>query len=536
MELPENLNVANYFLYDRLSEGRGDRTALIVDCAGDCAGDGTARRFTYADMAARADRFARVFVELGIEPEQRVLIAARDGEDFVAAFFGALKIGAAVVMVNPDVSQREASYFCRYTRAKVVVACPEAATRFAGVDDAPLLRRVIAVGDTSEVAPDDGRLCRYADLAPEDVEAAGGQVEAFSTHKDDPAIWLFSGGTTGEPKAVVQTHGSFVNTTVLYGQNVLGMTDGDVTLSVPKLYFGYATGSNLLFPMSVGATSILFPERVTAERLFELIDRHRPTVLINVPTMVGKMLASDNAHDADLSSLRVATSAGEALPEALFRRFKDTWGVELLDGLGTAEMWHVFISNRPGDVRPGTLGKAVPGFDVRVCNDDGIPVADGETGWLWVRGKSRALGYFQQHDKSCHAFRGDWYISGDMVRRDAEGVFTYCGRGDDMLKVGGKWLAPKEVEGCLVRHPAVEECAVVGVTDAAGLVKPYAFVRSPEPVDSLGETLKTWVRDQLEPYKAPRVVVFLDQFPRTHLGKIDRGALRKDAAALGGSQ
>jgi acyl-coenzyme A synthetase/AMP-(fatty) acid ligase len=272
---------------------------------------------------------------------------------------------------------------------------------------------------------------------------------------------------------------------------------------------------------------VIFPERCTAETLFDQIAKHRPTILVNVPTMVNNMVGHERAKTADLSSLRLSTSAGEALPVELYARWKSTFGVELLDGLGTAEMWHIFVSNRPDDVKPGTLGKAVPGFDVRVRDENGRDLPDGETGYLWVRGASRAIAYWQNIEKTQSAFIGEWYVSGDMMTRDADGYFTYGGRGDDMLKVGGKWLAPGEVENCLLTHPSVKECAVVGVTDANGLVKPHAYVVVSEKRDGLDAELQGWVRDKLEPYKAPRLVSFLDVLPRTHLGKVDRGALKK---------
>src|SRR5712664_2318310 len=358
------------------------------------------------------------------------------------------------------------------------------------------------------------------------VDGASPELETFRSHRDDAAIWLFSGGTTGKPKAVVQSHGSFANTTVCYGQGVLGRTARDITMAVPKLFFGYATGSNLFFPFSVGAAAALFPEKSTAETLFAKIRKFRPTVLVNVPTMVNQMVAHPDAAQQDVSSLRLATSAGEALPVELYERWKQTFGVELLDGLGTAEMWHIFISNKPGAVKPGTIGTVVPGFDVRVRDDLGHDLTDGEVGMLWVRGESRAIGYWQQMDKTKAAFRGEWYVSGDLVRRDADGYFTYCGRADELLKVGGKWLAPQEVEGCLLEHPLVKEVAVVGIEDANGLTKPHAFVVAGEPRPGLAEELLTFARERLEPYKAPRTVRFLDSLPRTHLGKVDRRKLR----------
>jgi benzoate-CoA ligase family protein len=363
------------------------------------------------------------------------------------------------------------------------------------------------------------------------------ELDTVRTHRDDAAIWLFSGGTTGRPKAAVQSHASFANTTELYAKRAMGYREDDITLSVPKLYFGYATGSNLFFPFSVGASAALYTEPPTAEVLFSQIARHRPTILINTPKMVAQMVNHPDAARQDLSCLRFATSAGEALPPSLYQRWKDTFGVELYDGLGTAEMWHCFVSNQPGGVRPGSLGKAVAGFDVRVRDDEGRDVPDGEVGRLWVRGNSRALWYWQDMARSADAFRGEWFASQDMVRRDEDGFFYYVGRGDDALKVGGKWVLPAEVEDCLLAHPAVSEAAVVGVPDATGLVKPVAFVvtvgtaPTGESGEGLEDELKRHCLDRLDPYKHPRRVFTLPDMPRTHLGKVDRGILKRLALA-----
>jgi benzoate-CoA ligase family protein len=360
-----------------------------------------------------------------------------------------------------------------------------------------------------------------------ELAAASPLLETFPSHADDPAIWLFSGGTTGRPKAVIQTHRSFAYTTACYGHGVLGITERDVTISVPKLYFGYATGSNLFFPFAAGGATVLFPEPVTAEILFAKIRRHRPSVLVNVPTMIQKMVTHPAAAAADLSSLRLATSAGEALPAELDARWQAAFGVELLDGLGTAEMWHVFISNQRGAARPGTLGTVVPGFEIKACDDEGRAVPPGEPGWLWVRGGARAIAYWQHQEKTEQTFRGEWVVTGDLVAIAADGYVTYQGRGDEMLKVGGKWLAPQEVEGCLLLHPAVAEAAVVGVADADGLVKPVAHVVAKEQRDGLADELRAFVRERLAPYKHPRAVYLVDSLPRTHLGKVDRGKLRR---------
>ncbi len=500
---PEQLNVADYFLDARIREGHGDRRAILTDT----------QILSYRDIQTLANRFGNLLRAAGVEPEQRVIIALPDGPEFVAALFGVLKIGAVVVMINPQLKVDAIDYFYRYTRAKAAFVHRDSVDDFtAAAKSAPHLDCLFVVG-TDEFATE--------------IDAQSPDLTNFPTHRDDAAIWLFSGGTTGQPKAVVQTHTSFANTTECYGKGIIGYTADDITLSVPKLYFGYATGSNLLFPFSVGAAALLFPERSTADALFDKIDRFRPTILINVPTMVNHMVSHPDAKSHDLSCLRVSTSAGEALPVELHRRWNEMFGVDLLDGLGTAEMWHIFISNQPGKVRPGTLGTVVPGFEVRVCDESGADLSNGEVGALWVRGNSRAIGYWQQMEKTKHAFRGDWYVSGDMISRDESGYITYCGRADDMLKVGGKWLAPQEVEGCLLSHPAVKEVAVIGITDENGLTKPHAFVVASERNTDLDRELREFALERLEPYKCPRTIVFMDALPRTHLGKVARAELKQ---------
>ena len=500
------LNIFDEFLGNHIREGRGDRRALLTDRGPS----------TYRDVFEASGRFARLMLEAGVGPGDRVLIALPDGLAYVAALFGTLRLGAVVVMVNPHLPKEQIEYFFRYTEPRAAFVGPESEAVFreaaAEVANAP---EVTAIGS----ADFDDR------LASLDVD-----VPVHPTQSNDPAVFLFSGGTTGHPKGVVQTHGSFRNTTILYGQRTLLMGPDDVTLSVPKLYFGYATGTNLFFPFSVGATSALFPERCTADALFDAIERYRPTVLVNVPTMVNNLINHPDASKRDLSSLRIATSAGEALPVELHRRWDDLFGVPLLDGLGTAEMWHIFISNRPDDVKPGTLGRVVNGFEVRACTPDGAHVETGDVGTMRVRGDSLALGYWQDDDKTAAAFQDGWFVSGDMISFDHDGYVTYAGRSDDMLKVSGKWLSPKELENCLLEHDAVREVAVVGVATADGLVKPSAFI-IPEVGVEAGEELVTalqdWARSRLEPYKYPRAVHFMDELPRTHLGKVDRGRLAR---------
>ncbi|MDQ1517408.1 MAG: hypothetical protein QOE80_3238 [Actinomycetota bacterium] len=505
MAHPEWLNIAELFLTRRRAEGRGERVALRLS-----GGD-----VTYAELDGLANRFGNLLRDLGVRQEERVILSLPDSAEYAAALFGILKIGAVAVMVNPGLPADGLAAMVELSRARVAVVAPGPEPGSPG----PPVRHTVVVGDGAAPHLD----CRDG-------------LEPARTHRDDPAIWLFSGGTTGRPKAAVQTHGSFANTTELYGQRAMGWNETDITLSVPKLYFGYATGANLFFPLSVGGSAALFPEHPTAEVLFERIARHRPTILINTPKMVAAMIdgaQSAGGSGADLSSVRFATSAGEALPPSLYARWKETFGVELYDGLGTAEMWHVFVSNQPGAVLPGSLGRVVPGFELAVRDADGRDVPDGDVGRLWVRGDSLALGYWQDVPQSQEAFRGPWFAGSDLVRRDAEGFVHYVGRGDDALKVGGKWLLPAEVEDCLLAHEAVREVAVVGVPDGAGLTRPVAFVvpagapQDDPPPGDLGAALQRHCLANLDAYKHPRKVFVVADLPRTHLGKVDRGALRR---------
>ncbi len=504
-EPPEIFNLADYYLDQRITEGRGERTALRLPD----------REVTYREVQRLAHHFGHALQRLQVRQEERVLIALPDSAEFVGALFGILKIGAVVVMVNPQLKPAEIAALYDYTRPRCLIVHHSVVASF---------RQAVAAEDNRWLVvggPEDTP-SSFAALR----DGASDEFETAATHRDDAAIWLFSGGTTGRPKAVVQSHRSFANTTELYAKQALGYHEDDITLSVPKLYFGYATGSNLLFPFSVGASAALFPEHPTPEIVFDQIAKHRPTILINVPTLVNRMVADPTAATRDLSSIRFATSAGEALPVPLYHRWKETFGVELLDGLGTAEMWHIFVSNLPGAVRPGTLGQVIPGFEIRVRDENGQDVADGEVGRMWVRGDSRATCYWQNMAKTQEALRGEWFVGGDLISRDADGFVTYCGRSDDVLKVGGKWLVPQEVESCLLRHPAVKECAVVGCEDEQGLMKPYAFVMPKERTSTLEEDLRQFALERLQAYKHPRRVVLLDDFPRTHLGKIDRGKLK----------
>ena len=514
IEIPERFNLADWLLDARLREGRGDAIALRLPDRG----------LTYSEVAAHSRRYANVLAGLGLRPEERVFLALPDGADFVAALFGILRAGGVVVMLNPELHADAVAALLDYLRPRFAVIDGRLAHTYAAALGACEERtQLVTAGDRAPGCPSFEELARtVADHFP-----------TVRTHRDDPAVLLFSGGTTGRPKAVVQSHRSYAFTTQAYGQRTLGLTADDITLAVPKLFFGYAMGSNLFFPFSVGASACLFPEKATAQTIFEAIARHRPTVLVTVPTMIQQMVSHPSAGDQDLSSLRLATTAGEALAVTLRERWNESFGVELLDGLGTAEQWHIFLSHRPGRVRPGTLGETVPGFEVRVRDDEGRDLPDGEIGPLWVRGGARAWGYFREMDKTQAAFRGEWVVPGDLVSRDADGFFTYQGRSDDVFKVAGRWFSPAEVEGTLLRHPQVAECAVVGIVDENGLLKPHAWVIPKAATSDLARRLAEFVAEELLPYKAPRVVHLVAELPRTHLGKIDRGALKRPASLEG---
>jgi len=505
---PEEFNLAEWLLDARVAAGRGGRVALRLPD----------RTLTYAEVQALSFRFANVLAGLGVRPEERVFLALADSAEWVGALFGILRCGAVAVPVNPELSPAAVAALLDYLRPGLAVVDGALAATWAdALGRARERTRLLTVGAAAPGCPSFEELAR----------TVADRFVTVRTHRDDPAVMLFSGGTTGRPKAVAQPHRSYAFTTVAYGQGILGLGEDDVTLAVPKLYFGYALGSNLFFPFSVGASCCLFPEKATAESIFAAIARHRPTLLVNVPTMIQHLVAHPDALRQDLSCLRLATSAGEALPAELRARWQAAFGVELLDGLGTAEQWHVFLTQRPGRARAGTLGEPVPGFEIRVCLSDGRELPDGEIGELWVRGGARALGYFREHDRSQQTFRGEWVVTGDLVSRSPDGVFTYQGRGDDVFKVAGRWFSPGEVEDCLLRHPAVAECAVVGAEDENGLVKPQAVVVPRERRDGLERELADFVARELAPFKAPRSVRFVDVLPRTHLGKIDRGALRR---------
>jgi len=517
-EFPERFNLADYLLEHNL-RSRPGKTAVIC-------GD---RRYTYAEVDALSRRAGEAIRSLGAGMEDRVLLILPDGIEFVAAWLGTLKIGSVFAMASTIQTTEDYLHYLDYTRAPVAVVHDSVLPKIEPVlSTAKHLKSLLVVGETA-------RHPRFDDV----VKKACGDLQTAETSRDDICGWLFTSGSTGKPKAAVHFHRDFAFNIETYAKQVLGLQETDVTLSVPKLFFGYATGTNLMFPFAAGATTMLFPGRATPEAIFEQIAAHRPTVLTSVPTMINGMLAAKSANapgsGADLSCLRVCLSAGEALPGELYRRWLATFGVEILDGIGSAEMFHIYISNRFGEVRPETLGRLVPGYEARIVGPGGEDVPPGEQGTLWVKGGSTALCYWQHREASRHTFRGDWCVTGDQFRQDDEGYFHYCGRTDDMLKVSGIFVSPLEIEDCLLAHSSVREAAVIGQEDAGGLTKPKAIVVLKDgiaPSRDAALALRTHVKERLSPYKYPRWIAFVDALPRNERGKVMRRSLRDGVREL----
>jgi benzoate-CoA ligase family protein len=522
IEFPERFNLADYFLYHNLEEGRENKTCLYFKD----------QSFTYGDVARMSNRAGNTLRDLGLDVEERILIILPDSPQFVWTWFGAARIGAVITMVNPLLPTADYTYYLEYTRARVAVIHNSLMQTFAEAASASrYLRAVLVVGST----PADGSVTELRSRRAkwlgfrETVETASDECTPADTHRDDIAIWLFTSGSTGHPKGAVHLQHDLPFNTEVYAKGTLGVNENDLTVSVPKLFFGYATGTNLLFPFAVGGATALFEERATPEKIFEVIERYRPTILTTVPTMINGMLNAERATSHDLSSLRFCYSAGEALPVELYERWLKTVGVEIYDGIGSAEMFHIYIANRPGDVKPGSLGRIVDGYEASIVDGDGNQVTPGEMGTLRIKGDSAALCYWNSHKKSKETFAGDWCTTGDQFHVDEAGYYWYHGRTDDMLKVSGVYVAPVEIENCLLQHEAVVECAVIGHDAGDGLVKPKAFIvlREGYHGDSeRAEEIKGFVKSNLAMYKYPRWIEFVASLPKNDRGKIDRQSLK----------
>lgn len=519
--VPDRLNMAEWFLDARLAEGLGDKTAIYCGDA----------QVTYRELALASCRVTNLLRGLGLRIEDRVQLLLLDTPEFAAAYFGILRAGCVAVPTNTWLLPADYAYYLEYARPRVVIVDAEVYPQLEPVwRDAPYPPIVIVVDRDHKPVPKD-TLDWHAELARQPDSA-----RTEPTYRDDFATWLSSSGSTGKPKCVVHMHHDFVWNTIAYAQRTLGIKQDDITVSAPKLFFGYALASNMLFPFSVGGSCVLTPERVPPERYYALVERYRATQMVAVPTTIAKMLDHlDEAKNHDLSSLHSLVSAGEALPTRLYRAWKQATGVEIFDGIGSAEMFHVYITNRPGDVKEGSLGRIVDGYTYRLIDDDGRDVPPGEIGTLVITGPSAGAGYWRMRDLSRATFWGDSVKGADKFHVDEDGYFWFCGRGDDMLKCSGVYVSPVEVENCLLGHPAVHEAGVVGYRDAAGLERAVAYVElapGHAPSEPLRADLLAHARANIAAFKAPRRVEFIDVLPRTETGKIRRAELRKRAADL----
>ncbi len=511
VEIPRQYNAA----HDLLARNalRPDKVAFI-DAA-------TGEQLTYGQLADQAQRFANGLRDHGFAPESRVMLAMLDTPQWPVAFLGCILAGVVPVAANTLLTTPDFDFMLRDSRAQGLIVSSALLPSFAPlIGQIPTLRTVIVAG-----VDDAGAYLSLARM----INAAAATPQVADTCADDACFWLYSSGSTGTPKGTVHLHSHLIQTAELYGRGVLGIREADVVYSAAKLFFAYGLGNALTFPMSVGATTVLLPARPTPADVFGVLKKYQPTIFYGVPTLYAALLADPGKPDKTALRLRVCASAGEALPAEIGKKWTAQYGCEILDGIGSTEMLHIFLSNRPGEVRYGTTGQAVPGYELRIVGDDGQDCADGEIGELQIKGPSAAIMYWNNRAKTKATFAGEWTRSGDKYIRDADGYYTYGGRSDDMLKVGGIYVSPFEVEASLMTHPAVLEVAVIGVADADQLIKPKAYVVLKAGQAASAEELQGHVKQQLAPYKYPRWIEFVGELPKTATGKIQRFKLRQKA-------
>ena len=510
VHVPRDYNAAWDLIERNLQAGRAGKTAFIDDQGS----------YTYGELAERVNRCGNVLTGLGLEMESRAMLCLLDTIDFPTVFLGSIQAGIVPIAANTLLTSSDYDYMLGDSRARVLVVSEALWPQFAGiVGKHTSLKHIIVSGKDAK-----GHL-RLDDL----MAKASPEFEPAPTTADDMCFWLYSSGSTGAPKGTVHLHSHLIQTAELYARPVLGIQESDLVFSAAKLFFAYGLGNGMTFPMSVGATAVLMAERPTPQAVFQRLKTHTPSIFYGVPTLYAALLASPDLPGRAEMKFRRCTSAGEALPADIGKRWTEHFGVEILDGIGSTEMLHIFLSNRPGEVRYGTTGKAVPGYGIRLVGEDGQPAPQGEIGELQISGPTSAVMYWNNRDKSRHTFMGEWTRSGDKYTCDADGYYHYCGRSDDMLKVSGIYVSPFEVEAALMTHEAVLEAAVVAHADTDELIKPKAFVvlkSGIEASDALSDKLKQHVKDKLAPYKYPRWLEFVAELPKTATGKIQRFKLR----------
>lgn len=514
IDLPREFNVASHFLDHHLREGRANKVA--IECGDD--------RITYRQLLERVNQTGNALKKAGVRPEERVALLLLDTPEFAFCFFGAIKIGAVPIPLNTMLKPGEYQYMLNDSRARVLIVSESLYPQIQAIGKQSLqyLETIIVAGQPGNDLPALQHL----------LDQVSPELLAHPTCKDDPAFWLYSSGSTGFPKGCVHLHHDMVVCSELYAKATLGVTENDRFFSVAKMFFAYGLGNGLYFSLSVGATSILWPGSPSPPNIYSVIEKFKPTLFFSVPSNYSSLLAyhREGGPDFDLSSVRYGVSAGEALPSPLFHRFKERFGVEILDAIGSTEALHMFIANRPGAVRPGSSGQILPGYEARIVDENDQPVPEGEVGNLLIKGDAVCAGYWNQHEKTKETFQGHWLRTGDKYYCDRDGYYWYVGRSDDMMKVKGMWVSPVEVESTLLEHPSVQEAAVIGRDDQNKLLKPAAYVvlksgeqSSPE----LTEELKKLLASRLAPHKCPQFIEFIPQLPKTATGKIQRYKLRQ---------
>jgi benzoate-CoA ligase family protein len=517
ISIPDTFNVASYFVDRNVREGRGSNIA--IECGEE--------KVSYQELLERTNRVGNALRKLGVRIEERVAILLPDCPEFLYAFFGAIKIGVVAVPLNTYLKAEEYEFFLNDMRARTLIvdATILPIVKLIPKERLPYLEQiVVSHGKDAE-----------KNSLQEIMDSSSPEMDSARTSKDDAALWLYSSGSTGTSKACIHLHHDMVVCSELYAKGILKMTERDRCYSVARLFFAYGLGNAGYFPLSCGGTTILSRSRPDPTGIYANIESYRPTLFFSVPSGYAAMLAHQRPgeSDFDLSSVRYAISAGESLPPALFERFKDRFGVEILDALGSTETLQMVIANRPGDARPGSSGKVIPGYEARLVDESGRDVAQGEIASLLIKGDSTCAGYWNRHEKTKETFDGPWFRSGDKYYQDEDGYYWYAGRADDLFKVNGRWLSPTEVESALIAHPAVHEAAVIAREDANKLTKPAAYVViKPDFVagEDLAKNLQDWVSDRIGPYKRPRWIEFLPDLPKTPTGKLQRFKLRELSA------
>ena len=508
VDLPDFYNAATTFVDDNIAQGRGGEIAIYYQD----------EKITYQQVSERVNRTGNALRALGIEIENRVLLILPDSPEFAYSFFGAIKIGAVAVPTNPWMFAKDYQYLINDSRARAIIVHESVLPEIEKIwNNTPFLKRVMVVGAAR------GKALSYEEA----IAKASDKLEPERTTRDDVCFWGYTSGSTGSPKGAVHLQHDMITITDLFVKPVLRMSSHDLCFSASKMFFSYGLGNSLYFPFRFGASTVLWPEKPDPEKILQVIEKYRPTFFFSVPTLYARFLRVPKKYD--LSSLRICLSSGEPLPPALFHQWKESTGLELLDVVGSTEAAHDFLANRPGRAKAGSSGEVTPAFEAKIVNDEGREVPVGEVGNLMVKGDANSPYYWNKHDQTKRTMQGEWLKTGDTYYCDGEGYYWYCGRSDDMMKVGGLWVSPIEIENTLMEHPAVLESGVIGDTDADGLLKPKAFVLLKsefKPSPELRLELQNHVKSKLAPYKYPRWVEFVDDLPKTVTGKIQRFRLR----------